>query len=177
MPSPFPGMDPYIEDPGRWPDFHGRFIAAIVGTLQPLLRPKYVATGEERVYVAETERLIRPDVAVLRTSGGVAGRGAVAAVEPDAAQVFAIEQEDIHETYIEIVDPNDDRRVIAAIEVLSPKNKRKGAGRDSYLKKRKELWKRGANLVEIDLLRGGRWTVWTGQAAPTSSTRFITSSW
>ena len=71
MPSRFPGMDPYIEAPDRWPDFHGRFIAAIVGTLQPLLRPKYVATGEERVYVAETERLIRPDVAVLRTSGGV----------------------------------------------------------------------------------------------------------
>lgn len=164
MPSPFPGMDPYIEDPERWPDFHGRFIAAIVGSLQPLLRPAYVATAEERVYVAETERLVRPDVAVVRASGGATGRTAVASPQPDVARVFAMELEDIHESYIEIIDPARDRSVITAIEVLSPKNKRKGPGRDSYLKKRNELWKRGANLVEIDLLRAGRWTVWTGQA-------------
>lgn len=166
MPSPFPGMDPYIEAPERWPDFHGRFIAALVGALQPLLRPKYVATGEERVYVAETERLIRPDVAVVRAPRGAAGRSSVASMEPDVAHVFAVELEDIHESYIEIVDPKSERRVITAIEVLSPKNKRKGPGRDSYLQKRKELWKRGANLVEIDLLRSGRWSVWTGQDAP-----------
>ena len=35
MPSPFPGMDPYLEDPSVWMDFHESFItyqwAAAVG--------------------------------------------------------------------------------------------------------------------------------------------------
>ncbi len=26
MPSPFPGMDPYLEDPAFWEDFHDRFV-------------------------------------------------------------------------------------------------------------------------------------------------------
>ncbi|MBW3540169.1 MAG: DUF4058 family protein [Planctomycetes bacterium] len=26
MSSPFPGMDPYLEDPAFWPDFHSTFI-------------------------------------------------------------------------------------------------------------------------------------------------------
>lgn len=166
MPSPFPGMDPYIEDPQRWPDFHGRFITALVGGLQPLLRPKYVATAEERVYVAETERLIRPDVAVIRASHGSPGGTAVASVEPDVARVFAVELEDIHESYIQIVDTTNQRRVVTAIEVLSPKNKRKGPGRQSYLQKCRELSRSGANFVEIDLLRGGRSALWTNRVTP-----------
>ena len=165
MPSPFPGMDPYIERPDRWPDFHDSLITHIRGTLQPLLRPKYVASGQERVYVATNERLVRPDVAVIRarqSPGGVK----VTMAEPDVAHVFAMDVEDIREPYLQIIDPNDEGKVVTAIEVLSPKNKRAGPGRNSYLEKRRELWERGANLVEIDLLRGGRWTVWTGQDAP-----------
>jgi hypothetical protein len=49
--------------------------------------------------------------------------------------------------------------VVTAIEVLSPDNKTPGNGRDSYLQKCDEYWRGGANLVEIDLLRGGRPTV------------------
>ena len=29
MPSPFPGMDPYIETSGLWGDFHGSLLAAV----------------------------------------------------------------------------------------------------------------------------------------------------
>jgi hypothetical protein len=67
MPSPFPGMDPYIERAEIWPDFHDRFITYCCGALQPLLRPRYVALAQDRLYVIESERPIRPDISVVRT--------------------------------------------------------------------------------------------------------------
>ena len=50
MPSPFPGMDPYLESPTIWPDVHHRLISEIQSTLNPRLRPQYVARVELRVY-------------------------------------------------------------------------------------------------------------------------------
>ena len=29
MPSPFPGLDPYLEQPDYWPECHSRLIVAI----------------------------------------------------------------------------------------------------------------------------------------------------
>jgi hypothetical protein len=149
-------MDPYLERPQRWPGFHNALVVHIEALLQPLLKPKYVAVGQERVYVAQA-RLVWPDVAIRRRSrrqqsGGVG----VAELEPDAAKLITVVPEEVQESYLEIVDPSDITRIVTAIEVLSPKNKRAGAGRKSYLQKRRELWQRGANLVEIDLLRAGR---------------------
>jgi len=62
MDCPFPGMDPYIERPAIWADFHDRLIPAISATLQPMLRPKYAALVQDRLYVVESRRPIRPDV-------------------------------------------------------------------------------------------------------------------
>lgn len=46
------------------------------------------------------------------------------------------------------------RRLVTAIEILSPTNKR-GEGRAEYLAKRRRLLLSSAHLMEIDLLRGG----------------------
>lgn len=43
MPSPFPGVDPYLETPDIWPDVHHELISQIQGVLNSLLRPLYVA--------------------------------------------------------------------------------------------------------------------------------------
>ena len=40
MPSPFPGMDPYVEESSIWPDMHLRLISNISEALQPQVRPK-----------------------------------------------------------------------------------------------------------------------------------------
>jgi hypothetical protein len=49
------------------------------------------------------------------------------------------------------------RRLITAVELLSPTNKAKGSlGRSIYIEKQQEIVKHSeVNLVEIDLLRGG----------------------
>ena len=158
MPSPFPGMDPYIERPAIWPDFHDSLITYIRGALQPLLRPRYAALAQDRLYVVESERPIRPDVALVRTS--FTGQAPAAAVaELDAPAVFELWREEVRQPLIHIVEPAAGNRVVTAIEVLSPDNKAPGPGRTSYLQKREEFWAAGTNLVEIDLLREGQPTV------------------
>jgi hypothetical protein len=162
MPSPFPGMDPYIERPAIWPDFHDALVTAIRGFLQPLLKPRYVALMQDRWFVVESDRPIRPDVAVIRTNElnrPKSSQGSAAVLDVDEPAVFEIWREDVKQPLIEIIEPAEGNRVVTAIEVLSPDNKTPGKGRDNYLQKRDEYWQEGANLVEIDLLRGGRSTV------------------
>jgi Protein of unknown function (DUF4058) len=51
MPSPFPGMDPYLESPGLWPDVHHQLISEFQALLVAQLRPRYYATVDIRTYV------------------------------------------------------------------------------------------------------------------------------
>src|SRR5437899_660457 len=41
MPSPLPGMDPYLETPASWPLFHHQIIVGLAEALQPSLRDPY----------------------------------------------------------------------------------------------------------------------------------------
>lgn len=54
MSSPFPGMDPYLEDPKRWPEFHHELVTALYQTLLPGLVDRYRARICSRCYISET---------------------------------------------------------------------------------------------------------------------------
>jgi hypothetical protein len=152
-------MDPYVERTAIWSDFHDRLIASTQAALQPLLRPRYVALIQERLYVLESDRAIRPDVAVVRTASKGRGTPKAAVLELDTPIEFDLWREETREPVIHIIEPAAENRLIAAIEVLSPINKGPGPGRDSYLKNREEFWGSGTNLAEVDLLREGQPTV------------------
>jgi hypothetical protein len=177
MPSPFPGMDPYLEGPRLWPDVHHSLISSIRQQLNPRLRPKYVARIEERVYISdETDpgrRGIIPDVLLVATPEAAGRRPAEPyAPTPDggadvaqAVEVVELINQEIHEARIEVRDVID-RSVVTVIEVLSPTNKIRGAvGRREYVKKRRKVMASAANLVEIDLLRTGA-PIFAGQPLP-----------
>ncbi len=157
MPSPFPGMDPYLEHPARWPDVHHSLISTVRRLLAERLRPRYFVTIEERVYISnedDTGRgVIVPDLRVTRAPGG--GRlpaSASAAVEPIELDLI---DDVIHEARLEVLD-REYRHVTAVIEIVSPTNKVWGsAGRDSYVHKRAEVSASPAHFVEVDLLRAG----------------------
>lgn len=51
MPTPFPGMDPYLERRDRWQAVHTRLIVAIADALGPQIRPRYRVDIELRTYV------------------------------------------------------------------------------------------------------------------------------
>ncbi|NCP33779.1 MAG: DUF4058 family protein [Armatimonadetes bacterium] len=170
MPSPFPGMDPYLERPARWSGFHLGLIARIQEDLQPRLRPRYVAVIEERVYLEPIERLRSPDVFVITqteperppwedSGGGVAvtvGEPRTAVAEPEWVTETEVEQ--IREPYLAICD-TDGNEVITIIEVLSPWNKTPGQGQSEYRTKQNETLNSSTNLVELDRLRHGAHTV------------------
>jgi len=160
MKSPFPGMDPYLEQ--HWGDVHHRLVTYASDQIQTQLPRELRARVEERVFV-ETDpgdlRGIYPDVRVVeypvpRTPGGPtpAAGSDVAVAEP---LVIVIDDEPARQGYIEIVDVGSGNRVVTVIEFLSPSNKLPGDGREQYQKKQREVRRAGANLVEIDLTRTG----------------------
>ena len=72
MPSPFPGMDPYLEG-ALWTTVHFSLSAEIVRQLAPKLRPRYLVLPAER-FVTETPESVAistadiyPDVSVAET--------------------------------------------------------------------------------------------------------------
>lgn len=154
MAGPFPGMDPWLEQPHVWSGIHTRLITYIADELQPQLGERYVASIEQRVYVASIDRSFVADVGGRRSAVNPTGK-TVAELESDGGVVVELDDEELHEGYIEILDLKTNQSVVTVIEVLSPANKRKGAGRRTYLAKQREVMRTEANLVEIDLLRRG----------------------
>ncbi|MGO9462649.1 MAG: DUF4058 family protein [Isosphaeraceae bacterium] len=51
MPSPFPGMNPYIEQDAYWRDSHLEFLPAIRERLVAQVRRKYIVLLDERIEV------------------------------------------------------------------------------------------------------------------------------
>lgn len=166
MPSPFPGMDPYLEERALWPDIHQRMITRISEALQPQIRPKYVARIGERVQLAEVRRSYVPDVLLVRPlrepAPTLTPAGALIADEP---QTIIFLDEERHVPFIEIIY-RDTGDVVTVIGLLSPANK-EGDGREQYLQKQAELLDTRANLVEIDLLGYGLDTVLARNATVT----------
>jgi hypothetical protein len=165
MRSPFPGMDPYLEEPGLWPDVHLGFISEMQATLNRQLRPKYHVRVEERVYVSDENdpgrRVIIPDLRIaeqLGTSGAIPNQESALAVAEPVVTTILIEDE-IHEARLEIIDRSQ-QQVVTVIEVVSPTNKVPGSrGRASYQQKRQEVLHSPSHWVEIDLLREGEGAV------------------
>lgn len=159
MPSLFPGMDPYLESPTHWADFHHRFIETLSETLSDHLPDGYFARINELVLLIEPElsrpRTVSPDLTVTRDLSTPADRpGGVATLQPEPAILANVETLNPHrEAFIEVIRlPSQE--VVTVLELLSPTQT--GDGRGLYLEKRRQLLRRPVNIVEIDLIRAGR---------------------
>ena len=168
--NPFPGMNPYLEQRGLWPDVHNNIIQQLRTLLARQLRPEYRVSTEERVYVMMDPNgngsgptigngLRIPDVAVLAVGAGTDAdaAGGVLRTMPerskDAIAVQLPSTDLFKERYLEVRRVAN-REVVAIIELLSPTNKSRD-GRREYLAKRAATLYSPAHLVEIDLLRAG----------------------
>jgi hypothetical protein len=164
MPSPFPGMDPFLEHPDFFPDLHGALHVYIRESLQRSLPPPYFAVINERLWVETTARYIEPDTDVLYGDWSVEEPPAVAEVTTPARTrplVFELAHDQRRESYVEIRTrlAEGGERIVTVIEVLSLTNKIPGdKGRELYLQKQGEILASEVHLVEIDLLRGGEHT-------------------
>ena len=153
-------MNPYLEQPDVWHDFHQRFVARLGDELSRNIRPAYVTKIDENVYIHELDaeqRLLlgRPDVAVLEEPGETIDSHHSVATASQARAIGRLvpTTDRISESFLEIRDA-EDRDLITVIELLSPTNKRSGVDREHYLAKRRLLLSGNAHFVELDLLRG-----------------------
>ena len=162
MSTRFPGMDPYLEDPAFWEDFHRRFIPEIADALLERLPDSYDAHIDERIRLVQADsepagsRL--PDVSVdwrsdraARAQPALQAAAGAVTIEPVSIPMTALEEH--RDLWVEIIHLPE-RDLVTAIEVLSPSNKT-GDDAADYHNKRVELFSRHVNLVELDLLRGG----------------------
>jgi hypothetical protein len=162
--SPFPGMDPWMET--FWEDVHHRALTYAADALQEHLPAGLRARLQERVFVetpAERLRENAPDVRIVehprlpnvrRAAAAAPDAGNLAVAEPIFVRVVD-DDDPIVEGSIEIVDTRAGSRLVTAVELISRTNKRAGVSRDKYRQKQSEVVAAGANLVEVDLLRGG----------------------
>jgi hypothetical protein len=160
MPSPFPGMDPWLESPALFPDLHTSLATYLRAALTKVLPRPFYAAVATRIYMEESDRRTEPDMDVLRPAGGPAAGGTLTAARPRAG-VYELParpwpDEEITEAFVEVKTTHGDERLVTSIEVLSPTNKTRGTnGRGMYLAKQQEMRAGRVNLVEIDLLRAG----------------------
>ncbi|MFO0796574.1 MAG: DUF4058 family protein [Gemmataceae bacterium] len=171
MPSPFPGMDPWLERPAVFPTVHGSMVTYAQEALNRVLPPGYLATTDNRVYVDPEARRV-PDVGVFGPDAAPPGGAATAVLSRYGLLAAGTDprSDPVEEAYLEILSGDDDR-LVTVIEVLSPTNKKPGEeGQASYRHKQEECRAGGVNLVEIDLLRGGAHTT----AVPEARLRGLT---
>lgn len=158
MPSPFPGMNPYLEQEDTWHDFHQRFCPAAAEVISLQVRPNYYVKLEEHVYIHELsmdDRVLvgRPDIGIASPVSVVSiksGGTLEAPVYGNLGPTVDI----VRESFLEIRD-REDRQLVTVLELLSPANKKPGPDREQYVAKRRQYLHSSVNFIEIDLLR--RW--------------------
>src|SRR5437899_631920 len=152
MPSPFPGMNPYLEQNDTWEDFHNEFITRTREILSARVGPNYLVKIEVRLYLhelsAEERRYFgRADVGVAGpATAKQADAVASLATAPVRLTLPAVAVE--RHSSLEIRDRRN-RRLVTVLELLSPTNKTPGADRNEYLAKRAEILAGTTHLVEI----------------------------
>jgi len=172
MPSPFPGMDPYLEGE-LWQEFHETLAGAIRAQLMPQLAPKYVALLAKR-YVVERPALgvfdmpsshtIYPDVHVVEPPSRRIAEMPNEATATDEPAIEVASFMDVPQLSIEIRDVAQ-RRLVTIIEILSPANKY-GEGKLEYNQRRVEILRTETHLLELDLLRQGARITLQGEVPP-----------
>lgn len=162
MPSPFPGMDPFLEG-YLWPDVHNALANKIRQVLVPQLRPRYTARLE--IYLAQDTDpaseigILYPDVEVLKAKSSPLAlpiappSSRLAVITPAALTLPVMPSVVVRIPVVEIRDVAENQ-LVACIEILSPVNKRE-PGLSVYRQKRQRLYQADVHLIEIDLLRRG----------------------
>jgi Protein of unknown function (DUF4058) len=166
MPSPFPGMDPFLESQPRWEIFHGWFIRE----LARLTLPRASSMGcwidvERDVYGEDPSGAMvsigEPDqvfsvTAEERAWNGNGGTVATLALPRSIREVVVDPDEagQHRQQYLVVRDNQSWPRTLAVVELLSPANK-SGKYAKTYNEKRAKLLAAKTHFMEIDLLRGG----------------------
>jgi hypothetical protein len=161
MPSPFPGMNPYLEQKDMWQDFHNDFLVQLRAALVRQTNAAYIVKLETRLILEEIDPPEKTLLGEADIGISLTGEGGVAIAEPERATkpqylpLVIPEVLKVKHHYLEIQDALS-RRVVTVIEMLSPSNKKSGQDRADYLAKPQSVLMRKTHFVEIDFRRAGQ---------------------
>ncbi len=139
MPSPFPGMDPFLE--AHWGDVQTRLAVSFAVNLRKQLPGGLVARVEESVVLGIDDDDSPPT--------------------DTATQIVPRTQRSVH-----IYDAMMKMKLITAIELIGPANKVGVKNREAYRTRASKALEAGASLVEIDLIRQGEYLLCRPQTDP-----------
>ena len=138
MPSPFPGMNPYLENSDVFHDFHERFCPLCAEFLTALVRPKYIVKLDEHVFIhelpaAQRHFLGRADDAVGERGSASEAASTAAMMSSPAYGRIQVAVDIEHQSLVQIVD-RQTREVVTVVE-LWPLEQICWTGRDLYVAK------------------------------------------
>ncbi len=168
MPSPFPGMDPFLEVSPRWEAFHAWFMRKLAEQALPKAQELGCWIDVERtvyqrepsgeiVLVGEPDQSVGVDVSSPAWDQSPSAPGAIALAEPKAIHEVVLDPatlERIKQDYLVVRELGQFPRVLAVVEGLIQENKT-GKYAPRYREKRMKFLTSRAHFMEIDLLRGG----------------------
>ncbi len=168
MPSPFPGMDPFLEVNPRWEGFHAWFVRELARQSLPKAQELGCWIDVERmVYqrepngevmlIGEPDETVAIDVSSPTWSAATSPSAPVVLAEPKVIHEVVLDPdalERIKQDYLVVRELGQFARVLAAVEVLIPANK-SGKYVPCYREKRLRWLGGRAHFMEIDFLRGG----------------------
>lgn len=158
MPSPFPGMDPFLEEASVWSKLRAVLVSEIARQLNDWLPEPFVAKVAPRG-VEDKPSLTRFPVPPTlcstrpRSRKKTAVAAGTTADEPWIVPFPGPESRD--DRLVLITDSRQPGRVVTVVEVLGVDHKTERSARDRYANTQREVLESDASLVEIDLLRGG----------------------
>lgn len=158
--SPFPGMDPFLEEPSGWTSVHHRLISVISDTLTEQVAPHFSVSIEERVYITDDDsdrrQQVAPDIFLVQRPSPLASQAATTATATPATIIERLPPAlEVRDRYLTIYGRRS-RELVTTIEVLSPWNKARGTrGCREFLAKREAVFSTRTHWIEIDLLRAG----------------------
>jgi hypothetical protein len=163
MPSPFPGMNPYLEHPALWSSFHFRLVSAVLSRLDQVLPSHYYTEIKTQTYQVlegseedEEGQWVRNHPAanpahLPRSHDESNGMVVMPPLQSPQSVVLPM-MLTLKERYLEIRELGSEA-VITVVKILTPRNKRQGRGRMVYERHRDRILAGSSHLVEIDLLR------------------------
>jgi hypothetical protein len=168
VPSPFPGMDPFLEVNPRWKSFHAWFMRKLAEQTLPKAQELGCWIDVERsvyqrepsgeiVLIGEPDQMVGDDAWSSARIEPVGRNGGVAVLEPKAINEVVLDPatlERVKQDYLVVRELGQFPRVMAVVEVLSPGNK-EGSYVPKYREKRQRFLTSRAHFMEIDLLRDG----------------------
>ena len=149
---------PPVESKHSWDELHGMWPAVIVQQLFPILPEGYVAAPRVHLGTAfeiDVSTYERDEPAAGEASDGNGGVAVAAWAPPQPTLTLETELPDQDEYEVRVYDARHGRRLVAAIEIVSPSNKDRPESRRAFVAKVAALLQRnvGVSLVDVVTIR------------------------